>query len=53
MFHRVPFVRDGLITNESSQRHNEPLKNKQILDIGCGGGILSEVRTQNVKNVLF
>jgi len=47
---RVPLVRDGLIqtlrtTNHATEgRHlgPEPLTGTRILDVGCGGGILSE-----------
>lgn len=43
---RVPFVRDGLINTGAIKRENincpQPLKDVAILDIGCGGGILSE-----------
>jgi len=36
---RVPFVRDRLVPNNNTA---QPLKGLQILDVGCGGGILSE-----------
>lgn len=43
---RVPFIRDGLI-NEGVVSKNAintpaPLKGLSVLDVGCGGGILSE-----------
>ena len=40
---RVPFITQAL----TGMKHNfesEPLRNKAVLDVGCGGGILSEVR---------
>jgi len=36
---RVPFVRDRLVPNN---RNALPLQGLKILDVGCGGGILSE-----------
>ncbi|XP_032516692.2 ubiquinone biosynthesis O-methyltransferase, mitochondrial-like [Danaus plexippus] len=38
---RVPFIRDGLVP-PSTERKLAPLSNKSILDVGCGGGILTE-----------
>ena len=42
---RVPFIREALIgTRPSSMAVSAtPLSGYKILDIGCGGGILSEV----------
>lgn len=48
---RVPLVRDTLIQNrayneissDDNRLNTEPLLGLNILDVGCGGGILSEV----------
>lgn len=43
---RVPFVRDGLLStgkvNESLIGKSNVLEGLKLLDVGCGGGILSE-----------
>lgn len=43
---RVPFVRDGILNTRKNTQMTvltgSPLKGIKILDIGCGGGILSE-----------
>ena len=42
---RVPLVRDALVRQHDTQSlvSSQPLTNTVILDVGCGGGILSEV----------
>lgn len=44
---RVPFIRDGLISTDKVDPKyidtKHVLKNLSILDVGCGGGILTEV----------
>lgn len=45
---RVPLVRDAAIScfrRGSKHAGGAPLSGLSILDIGCGGGILAEVRT--------
>uniref|UniRef100_A0A1A9WKT3 Methyltransferase type 11 domain-containing protein n=1 Tax=Glossina brevipalpis TaxID=37001 RepID=A0A1A9WKT3_9MUSC len=43
---RVPFIRDGLVTrgfvDPKLVNTIDVLKNQQILEVGCGGGILTE-----------
>lgn len=42
---RVPLIRDALINKQStSYNSTQPLKGLRILDVGSGGGILSEAR---------
>lgn len=53
---RVPLVRDGLIStgavNESLINKPNVLRGLQILDVGCGGGILTEALGRLKANVV-
>lgn len=46
---RVPMIRDGILQTTrygdktSTYTAAQPLKGVEILDVGCGGGLLSEV----------
>jgi 2-polyprenyl-3-methyl-5-hydroxy-6-metoxy-1,4-benzoquinol methylase len=40
----VPLIRDALLREVEGKLGTKPLKDKNILDIGCGGGILCEVK---------
>ncbi|XP_055491845.1 ubiquinone biosynthesis O-methyltransferase, mitochondrial [Leucoraja erinacea] len=39
---RVPFIRDTLLTFSEKMHLGHPLQGFRILDVGCGGGLLSE-----------
>ncbi|XP_074846946.1 ubiquinone biosynthesis O-methyltransferase, mitochondrial [Carettochelys insculpta] len=39
---RVPFIRDTLLNMSSDHQLGSPLSGIKILDVGCGGGLLSE-----------
>ncbi|NWW92294.1 COQ3 protein, partial [Rhynochetos jubatus] len=39
---RVPFIRDTLLNMSSNYHLGKPLAGVKILDVGCGGGLLSE-----------
>uniref|UniRef100_A0A8C3CIR6 Ubiquinone biosynthesis O-methyltransferase, mitochondrial n=1 Tax=Cairina moschata TaxID=8855 RepID=A0A8C3CIR6_CAIMO len=39
---RVPFIRDTLLNMSSNYHLGSPLSGIKILDVGCGGGLLSE-----------
>ncbi|XP_071302502.1 ubiquinone biosynthesis O-methyltransferase, mitochondrial isoform X2 [Agelaius tricolor] len=39
---RVPFIRDTLLSMSSNYNLGNPLSGIKILDVGCGGGLLSE-----------
>ncbi|XP_064026221.1 ubiquinone biosynthesis O-methyltransferase, mitochondrial isoform X2 [Pogoniulus pusillus] len=39
---RVPFIRDTLLSMSSSYHLGSPLAGVKVLDVGCGGGLLSE-----------
>lgn len=39
---RVPFIRDTLLNISSDHHLGSPLSGVKILDVGCGGGLLSE-----------
>ncbi|XP_066514445.1 ubiquinone biosynthesis O-methyltransferase, mitochondrial-like [Hoplias malabaricus] len=39
---RVPFIRDNLLNTLSVRQMGRPLTGLRILDVGCGGGILTE-----------
>ncbi|XP_001506954.3 ubiquinone biosynthesis O-methyltransferase, mitochondrial [Ornithorhynchus anatinus] len=39
---RVPFIRDNLLKTTASHHLGSPLSGMKILDVGCGGGLLSE-----------
>ncbi len=39
---RIKYIRDNIVKKFNLKSSNKPLKNISILDIGCGGGLLSE-----------
>ncbi len=39
---RIKYIRDTIITEFKIKKDREPFKGLSILDIGCGGGLLSE-----------
>ena len=49
---RIEFIRKNVISHfKLTNRYNAPLKNLNILDIGCGGGLLSEPMARMGANV--
>jgi len=49
---RIDFIRENLISHfKLTNKSNFPLKNLNILDIGCGGGLLSEPMARMGANV--
>ena len=48
---RIKYIRDNIIDNFKLKSTNKPLKNIDILDIGCGGGLLSEPMCRLGANV--
>ncbi len=53
---RVPLIRDGLLANDTrppDSSRKKLLEGFSILDVGCGGGILSEVRGNVAKTEDF
>jgi len=39
---RISYIKDNVINSLNLQNKEKPLKNVNILDVGCGGGLLSE-----------
>ena len=39
---RIKYIKENIIKDFNIKRSDKPLKNIKILDIGCGGGLLSE-----------
>tara|TARA_B100002019_G_scaffold46540_2_gene39211 strand:+ start:1381 stop:2109 length:729 start_codon:yes stop_codon:yes gene_type:complete len=39
---RISFIKDNIIKSLKLEKKNKPLEKIKILDIGCGGGLLSE-----------
>ncbi|KAG9278324.1 ubiquinone biosynthesis O-methyltransferase, mitochondrial [Astyanax mexicanus] len=39
---RVPFIRDNLLSVHSARQMGSPLSALRVLDVGCGGGLLTE-----------
>ncbi|XP_060937264.1 ubiquinone biosynthesis O-methyltransferase, mitochondrial [Limanda limanda] len=39
---RVPFIRDNLLNVHTARHPGKPLTGLRILDVGCGGGLLTE-----------
>ena len=48
---RIKYIKDNIIQNFKIKSKNAPLKSLNILDIGCGGGLLSEPMCRLGSNV--
>ena len=49
---RIKYIKDNIIKDFNIKPSNKPLKNMKILDIGCGGGLLSEPMCRLGANVV-
>ncbi|TMS11260.1 Ubiquinone biosynthesis O-methyltransferase, mitochondrial [Larimichthys crocea] len=49
---RVPFIRDNLLNVHTTRHPGKPLAGLRILDVGCGGGLLTEPLGRLGANVL-
>ena len=43
---RIKYIKENIINNFKIKANENPLRNIKILDIGCGGGLLSEPMTK-------
>ena len=48
---RIKYIRDNTIKHFNLTNKDKPFKNLNILDIGCGGGLLSEPMSRLGGNV--
>ena len=48
---RIKYIRDSIVSNFKLNVTSKPLKKIDILDIGCGGGLLSEPMNRLGANV--
>ena len=49
---RIKYIKDNIIKKFNLNSSNKPLKTINILDIGCGGGLLSEPMSRLGANVV-
>ena len=48
---RIEYIKENIINNFKLENNKKPLKKIEILDIGCGGGLLSEPMCRMGANV--
>ena len=49
---RIKYIKDNIVKDFNIKSSDKPLKNIKILDIGCGGGLLSEPMSRLGANVV-
>ena len=49
---RIKYIKDNIVKDLNIKNLNKPFKNLKILDIGCGGGLLSEPMCRLGANVV-